>query len=52
MIHDTLDAVVLKVYGWSPKDDVLANLLDLNLELAEMEAEAQTVAGVETILEG
>jgi hypothetical protein len=36
---------MLKVYRWRPKDDVLANLLDLNLELAELEAEGQAVVG-------
>lgn len=44
-LHDVLDALVLKAYGWSAKDDVLANLLDLNLELAELEAEGQAVVG-------
>jgi hypothetical protein len=36
---------VLKAYGWSFKDDVLANLLDLNLELAELEAEGLAIVG-------
>ena len=44
-LHDSLDALVLKTYGWSAKDDVLANLLDLNLELAELEAEGQAIVG-------
>jgi len=44
-LHDALDALVLKAYGWSAKDDVLANLLDLNLELAELEAEGQSIVG-------
>jgi SAM-dependent methyltransferase len=44
-LHDALDALVLKAYGWSAKDDVLANLLDLNLELAELEAEGQAIVG-------
>jgi hypothetical protein len=44
-LHDALDALVLKAYGWSAKDDVLANLLDLNLELAERESEGQTIVG-------
>jgi SAM-dependent methyltransferase len=44
-LHDALDGLVLKAYGWSAKDDVLANLLDLNLELAELEAEGQAVVG-------
>jgi hypothetical protein len=44
-LHDALDALVLKAYGWSGKDDVLVNLLDLNLELAELEAEGQAIVG-------
>jgi hypothetical protein len=44
-LHKALDALVLKAYGWSAKDDLLANLLDLNLELAELEAEGQAVVG-------
>lgn len=44
-LHDALDALVLKAYGWSAKDDVLANLLDLNRELAELEGEGQAVVG-------
>lgn len=43
--HKALDALVLKAYGWSAKDDVLTNLLDLNLELAELEAEGQGIVG-------
>lgn len=45
--HDALDALVLKAYGWGPRDDVLANLLDLNLELAELEAEGEAIVGPE-----
>ena len=44
-LHDALDSLVLKAYGWSAKDDVLASLLDLNLELAERESEGQTIVG-------
>jgi SAM-dependent methyltransferase len=44
-LHDALDTLVLKAYGWSAKDDVLANLLDLNLELAELEAEGRSIVG-------
>ncbi len=36
---------MLIAYGWSAKDDVLANLLDLNLELAELEAQSQAIVG-------
>ena len=35
----------LQHYDWSAKDDVLASLLDLNLELAELEAEGLAVVG-------
>lgn len=35
----------LRHYKWSAKDDVLANLLDLNLELAELEAEGLPIVG-------
>ena len=44
-LHQAHDALGLKAYGWSAKGDVLANLLDLNLELAELEAEGQSVVG-------
>lgn len=44
-LHDDLDALVLKAYGWSPKDDVLANLLELNQELAELESEGTSTIG-------
>lgn len=43
--HQALDALVLKAYGWSSKDDLLSNLLDLNLELAEREAAGEAVTG-------
>lgn len=46
-LHDALDDLVLKAYGWGPKDHVLANLLDLNLELAELEAEGEAIVGPE-----
>jgi hypothetical protein len=36
---------VLKAYGWGPKDDALANLLYLNLKLAELEAEGRSIVG-------
>jgi hypothetical protein len=44
-LHQALDALVLKAYGWSSKDDILSSLLDLNLELAEREAAGEEVAG-------
>jgi hypothetical protein len=37
-LHRALDALVLKAYGWKAKEDILSNLLDLILELAEREA--------------
>jgi SAM-dependent methyltransferase len=44
-LHDALDALVIKAYGWSAKEDILSNLLDLNLELAEMEEEGRAIVG-------
>ena len=44
-LHDGLDALVLKAYGWKRDEDILANLLDLNLELAAREAEGLPVIG-------
>ena len=43
--HQALDALVLKAYGWKASEDILSNLLDLNLELAEREAAGEKVAG-------
>jgi SAM-dependent methyltransferase len=43
--HQTLDALVLKAYGWKASEDILRNLLDLNLELAEREAAGEKVVG-------
>lgn len=44
-LHRILDAQVLKAYGWSADEDLLSNLLDLNLELAEREEEGLPVVG-------
>ena len=44
-LHQGLDALVLKAYGWKAKEDILSNLLDLNLELAEREAAGRKVVG-------
>ena len=44
-LHQGLDALVLKAYGWKAKEDILSNLLDLNLELAEREAAGEKVVG-------
>jgi len=44
-LHQALDALVLKAYGWKANEDILSNLLDLNLELAEREAAGEKVVG-------
>jgi hypothetical protein len=44
-LHQALDALVLKAYGWKTSEDILSNLLDLNLELAEREAAGEKVVG-------
>jgi hypothetical protein len=44
-LHQGLDALVLKAYGWKASVDNLSNLLDLNLELAEREAVGEKVVG-------
>lgn len=44
-LHDGLDALVLKAYGWKRDEDILSNLLDLNQELAEREAEGLPIVG-------
>ncbi|WP_254954982.1 MULTISPECIES: DNA methyltransferase [unclassified Cyanobium] len=46
-LHQALDALVLKAYGWKASEDILSNLLDLNLELAEREAAGEKVVGPE-----
>ena len=43
--HQGLDALVLKAYGWKASEDILSNLLDLNLELAEREKAGEKVVG-------
>ncbi len=46
--HAALDAAVLAAYGFSPKKDLLAQLLALNLEVARREhgGEAVTAPGI------
>jgi hypothetical protein len=44
-LHQGLDALVLKAYGWRAREDILSNRLDLNLELAEWEAAGDKVVG-------
>ena len=36
-LHQKLDKLVMKIYGFSEEDDILERLLELNLELAEKE---------------
>jgi hypothetical protein len=43
--HDKLDAAVRAAYGVKAGEDPLAFLLDLNLELADREANKQPVVG-------
>jgi hypothetical protein len=46
--HAALDTAVLAAYGFDPKKDLLAQLLDLNLEVSKREkaGEAVTPPGV------
>lgn len=44
-LHQAVDALVLKAYGWKASEDILSNLLDLNLELADREATGEKVVG-------
>jgi hypothetical protein len=44
-LHQGLDALVFKAYGWKASEDILSKILDLNLELAELEAEGQSIVG-------
>ena len=47
-LHQALDILVIKAYGWKASEDILSNLLDLNLELAEREAAGEQVVGPST----
>ena len=44
-LHNSLDALVLKAYGWGTRDELLSKLLNLNQELAELEAEGRAIVG-------
>jgi hypothetical protein len=44
-LHQALDALVLKAYRWKANEDILSNLLDLNLELADLESAGQAIVG-------
>ena len=41
--HADLDAAVLAAYGFDPKKDLLAQLLELNLSVAAMEKQGKQV---------
>ena len=44
-LHAKLDQLVMQAYGFNPDDDILAKLLDLNLELTEKEKRGEVVVG-------
>ena len=46
-IHQQLDKLAMKAYGFKVKDDILSKLLELNLELAEKEKRGEKVIGAE-----
>ena len=44
-LHAKLNRLVLEAYGFSADDDILAKLLELNLELAERDKQGEAVVG-------
>jgi hypothetical protein len=44
-LHDALDRAVLDVYGFDPEEDLLAQILALNLSVAELERAGGVVRG-------
>jgi hypothetical protein len=44
-LHAQLDKLVLQAYGFTPKDDLLEKLLNLNSELTEKEKNGVAVIG-------
>jgi hypothetical protein len=40
-LHHALDAAVTNAYGFNPKEDLMHQLLELNLRVAQMEAEGK-----------
>lgn len=44
-LHAKLDQLVIQAYGFSPNDDILERLLELNLELAQKEKQGEPVVG-------
>jgi hypothetical protein len=47
-LHQELDKLVIQAYNFKADDDILAKLLELNLELAAKEKRGETIIGVET----
>lgn len=47
-LHQQLDKLVMKAYGFKKDDDILAKLLELNLELAAKEKKGEPVIGAES----
>jgi len=44
-LHAQLDRQVMQAYGFIDSDDILAKVLELNLELAEKEKQGEAVVG-------
>jgi hypothetical protein len=44
-LHAKLDQLVMQAYGFNSDDDILAKLLELNLELAEKEKRGEAIVG-------
>lgn len=44
-LHQKLDQLVMDAYEFNPDDDILQNLLELNLELAEKEKKGEKIVG-------
>lgn len=44
-LHEALDRQVMQAYGFTDSNDILAKLLELNLELAEKEKRGEPVVG-------
>ncbi|MEM8674256.1 MAG: DNA methyltransferase [Cyanobacteria bacterium P01_G01_bin.67] len=50
-LHQELDQLVMRAYNFKVDDDILAKLLELNLELAVKEKQGKTVIGAESPFE-
>jgi hypothetical protein len=47
-LHQELDKLVMQAYNFKADDDILAKLLELNLELAAKEKRGEIVIGAES----